>query len=118
VIKQLLSIFYLTIIFLSCEPNQDKISVFIDTTQCLSNEWDVTWLETHEYDEYPSTEDGRLKIFTDYYKSVGVKMYDSYSKWIYNAVCAACICPTGERYYCTVIKSDVEFLLNFGFNLE
>ena len=116
--KQLLSMFYLAFLFFSCEPNQNRESVFIDPTQCLSNEWDIDWLKTHEYGEYPQTESVRLKIFSDYYNTLGIKMYDTYAAWVYNAVCAACSCPTGERFYCTVSEDDVAFLLNSGFNLN
>ena len=116
--KQLLLIFFSVFLFFSCNQNQDRESVFIDPTQCLSNEWDNDWLKTHEYDEYPATESGRLKIFTDYYEALGVKIYDAYSEWVYDAVCAACSCPTGERYFCTVSEDDVAFLLNAGFSLN
>lgn len=96
------------LILSSCTLNQDKESLFIDPIQCLGNEWD----------DYPSTEDGRLKIFIDYYESLDIIMVDTYSEWVWDAVCHACSCPTGERYYCTVNESDVEFLLDSGFNLE
>ncbi len=92
--------------------------VYVDPIQCLGNPWDVEWLESHEYTEYPQTESGRLQIFEDYYEKRGVTMFDVYRELIYEDVCAACSCPTGERYYCMIDEGDVDFLLESGFNQD
>ncbi|MFQ6678134.1 MAG: hypothetical protein ACE5D0_07395 [Fidelibacterota bacterium] len=111
-------IFVILIFSASCNKGPKKEIVFIDPIQCLGNPWDADWLESHKYNEYPQTESGRLQIFEDYYNKQGITMYDVYSEWVYNAVCDACFCPTGERYYCTVDAGDVDFLLESGFQLE
>jgi hypothetical protein len=104
------------LLLVSCNQDPERELVFIDPVQCLGNPWDAAWLETHDYDEYPRTESGRLEIFTDYYETQSIKMYDVYSALIYDAVCAACSCPTGYRNYCMVEAGDVVFLLESGFS--
>lgn len=102
----------------SCDKGSEKELVYIDPIQCLGNPWDAEWLESHDVEDYPQTESGRLQIFTDYYEKQGVTMFDVYSKWVYNATCDGCNCPTGERYYCSVDESDVGFLLESGFSQD
>jgi len=116
--KYALLIFAICLFSVSCDKGTDQATVFIDPIQCLGNPWDIAWLTSHEYDEYPKTNSGRLEIFKDYYEKQGINIYDVYSEWVYNAVCAACSCPTGERYYCSVGEEDVDFLLESGFQLK
>jgi hypothetical protein len=116
--KYTLFLFSVLLFGVSCKKGQERELVYIDPIQCLGNPWDEEWLESHDYNEYPQTESSRLQIFTDYYEKQGVAMFDVYSENVYNAVCDACSCPTGERYYCTVAEGDADFLLESGFQLE
>ncbi len=104
------------LIIVSCNNGTEKDIVYIEPIQCLGNPWDAAWLETHDYEDYPHDEDEQLKIFTDYYEAQGVKMYHVYTEWVYDAVCGACFCPTGQRIYCQVDEGEVDFLLEFGFS--
>ena len=116
--KYTLLICAIFLFLVSCDKGPEKELVYIDPIQCLGNPWDIEWLEFHDYDEYPQMESGRLQIFTDYYEKQGVEMTDVRSEWILGGECAACSCPTGERFYCMVDERDVDFLLESGFYLD
>jgi len=101
-------------LFWSCNSQEAQTWLYIEPTQCLSNTWDQEWLQTHDYNEYPQNEAAQLKIVTDYYRDHGVVIHDIYTRKVYEAVCAACSCPTGDRIYSLVQEQDVDFMLAEG----
>ena len=105
-----------SILFWTCTTQATQIWVYIEPIQCLGNPWDQDWLKTHDYDEYPKNKSEQLKIVTDYYRTQGVAIHDIYSQSVYDAVCAACSCPTGERVYCLVDERNVDFMLAEGWS--
>lgn len=100
----------------SCNKEPKTEIVFFDPIQCLGNPWEIQWLETHTYEEYPQNEVEQLKIFTDYYQDRGVNIYDVYVENLGDIVCAACFCSNGQRIFCLIDKDDADFMLASGFS--
>ncbi len=105
-----------SILLWTCNEQETKTWLYIEPIQCLGNPWEQEWLKTHDYEEYPQNKSEQLKIVTDYYHEQGVDIHDIYSRIVYDAVCDACSCPTGERIYCLVQEQDIDFMLAEGWS--
>ena len=106
-------------VLLSIDPVTDSqeegLWLYIDPIQCLGNPWDLDWLLTHDYNDYPQTESGRVAIFRDYYTGQGLVIHEVRVEQAYEGVCGACGCPTGERYFILVDEADEGAFLDLGF---
>ncbi len=97
------------------DSQEEGLWLSIDPTQCLTNPWDLDWLLTHDYDDYPRTQSGAIAIFRDYYADQGLVIHDVRVEQVYDVVCAACGCPTGERFYILVDEADERAFLETCF---
>ena len=97
---------------------EEGLWLSIDPTQCLTNPWDQAWLLTHDYADYPRTQSGQLAIFRDYYTGQGLVIHDVRAEQVFDEVCGACSCPTGQRYFILVGKADERAFLDLGFERE
>lgn len=102
-------------------PNGEQFSwVAIDPIQCLGNPWEQDWLEKHDWDytSYPWDADRQLAIIEDYYRRMGIGIYESRRYRTAVLVCCACSCANGYTVYLDVCSEDVPLLLTMGFRLE
>ena len=97
------------------EEGQGQVWVSIDPIQCLGNTWEQDWLLTHEYDEYPKDQEGRIRIFREFFKEQGVKIHKTEVTFPYLVVCEACSCPRGDRISCLIDEADLPTMLGWGF---
>ncbi len=88
--------------------------------QCLGNPWEADWLERHDndYQSYPRDSVSRYAIIREYYSRLGVEITDVISIVVYEVVCTACSCPTGDALYLHVRDEDVGTMTSLGFRVE
>jgi len=119
--KHLLPAFVLGLILIfSCE-NEDLEWVTIDPIQCMGNPWELAWGEEYgeDYDLWSELgAEGQMDVFETYYEDQGVVIHEIKTSFPYDAVCAACSCPRGDRIHCSVSEEDVDQMLELGFELE
>ena len=63
--------------------------------QCLGNDWERDWLDSHDgnYSAYPEDPDSRNKIIVDYYELQEVEVFQVIREPWDDGVCLACSCP-------------------------
>ena len=97
------------------EDEEEQVWVTIDPIQCLGNPWEQDWLLTHEYDEYPKDQDGRLRIFREFFEAQEVIVHGIEVTFPYDVTCAACACPRGDRISCLIDEAGLPTMLEWGF---
>lgn len=96
----------LALIAYHCEPViPPGVWVTIDPIQCLGNPWEQDWLQTHEYDQYPRDERGRLRIFREYYEQQDVSFHTiTLSGTGAGGTCDGCGCSDGTASTAALLK--------------
>ena len=72
--------------------------VAIDPVQCDNNAWNPSGMSAD-----------------DYYRSLGVDVTRMVSIRVYEAVCLACTCPTGDRLFLEIDAGSLDFMIGQGF---
>lgn len=100
--------------------SKEKIWIYINPIQCLSNSWERAWLTEHDddYDAYPRDEESRMRIFREFFKAKGVTIHEVKVTIWAEEVCGACSCPTGERIHCLIDEDDLLVMKDWGFQEE
>lgn len=114
-------ILFLGFISQACNEEENREWVTIDPIQCMENTWEHDWLANNndDYELYSSfSDDERLQIFEQYFENLGIAIYKLDQTYPYDAVCAACSCPRGDRIHCYIDESDIDQMLSFGFKIE
>jgi hypothetical protein len=57
-------------------------------------------------------------IIVDYYKRLGVDIYDITTRWNEGAVCEACVCPVGYTLFLFIGDEDVPAMAELGYRLQ
>lgn len=100
--------------------------VAMEPKQCLSNPWEVDWIQHHggDYDAYPrdpttpGLEPEEIAIIISYYARQGVVVSETDTAPKYAAVCMGCACPEGYTLFLRVREEDVETMIGFGYRIE
>jgi len=78
-----------------------RVWVSIDPVQCGGNPWNPPGLTPEEY-----------------YRGLGIDVTASATIRVFDVVCAACSCPTGDRVYLNIGEQSLDFMLGEGFVLS
>jgi len=108
---------FILFVFASCELTEG-IWVSIDPIQCSGNPWEQAWFEEHDVMDSlwaTYTKDQKLDIFEQFYEDQGVEIKEIEVTYPYDAVCAACFCPRGDRIHCRIDEEDLDIMLDLGF---
>lgn len=111
-------------IFISCftiSCNETWVWMSIDPVQCGGNPWEQLWLADHDNDYtklYSLTSEEELTLIKEYYQTRGIVIYRIKRTYPYDATCAACTCPRGDRIHCSVNDRDIDRMLEMGFVVE
>ncbi len=123
---KILILLILTIFLVSCVNSTDINSkdatwMEIDPIQCLGNPWEVDWINSHSYEEYPrdiitpELEKEEIEIIKDYYANQDIVIIEIESKWTKETVCEACMCPEGYTLYILISNLNIEKLEKLGY---
>ncbi len=100
----------------ACRDDEEgQVWVSIAPIQCLGNSWEQDWLLTHEYDEYPTDQGDRQRIFREFFEEQGVKIHRIKVTNPYTVVCHACFCARGDRISCLIDETNLATMLEWGF---
>ena len=93
-----------------------KIWVLTVPHQC-GTPWSRDWRQSHGDDApYPSGEEGENKVIREYYQKQGVTIFDIELKRLEGRyVCMSCACPQGYILYLLVSNSDVQKMIDLGY---
>lgn len=96
-----------------------KTWVEIDPIQCGHNPWESNWPESNNdsYSSYPR-EVQEIEKIKNYYQKQGIFIFDVRLKLTHEIVCLACCCPRGDTLYVLVSDSDVNKMLQFGYEIS
>lgn len=105
----------------STQTSEPGIAAVYRETQCLTNPWQVAWLESRPGDQFPTDEATHARIFSDYWHDEGIDVTDVARQRYLDegeVVCAACNCPTGFEWTATVPADDADKAEAAGFTIE
>ncbi|MBU0473790.1 MAG: hypothetical protein KKF62_06460 [Bacteroidetes bacterium] len=114
-------ILFLGVFFQACKEDANRQWVTIDPIQCMGNTWEQDWLEKNndDYELYSKfTDTKKLQIFEQYFENLGILIYKLEQSFPYDATCAACNCPRGDRIHCYISENDIDQMLSFGFRIQ
>jgi hypothetical protein len=101
-----------SIFFVPAITNPDvQTLVSYEPTQCSTAPWINDWNKLHpEQNFHTLAQDEQYQVIKDYYKEVGIAVFDVMYRWSNSPECLACGCSAGYIIDFQVNDSDVDKL--------